>query len=79
MPALAIAALVISTVLFYVVCGAFAYTIGFAHYQREFPDLAVRAYAADRRFNLIMGLFGPVALPGALFVSKWLRHGLKWR
>jgi hypothetical protein len=65
----------------WIVCGAFAYAIRFAYFQRKYPTLAQK----DRRIDdmgaaMLFGLiFGPIALVIELFSSGFAEYGLKWR
>lgn len=66
-------------VVIYIVCGALAYAITFADFQRSFPTLAGRDYQGDVRRGVMVGLLGPVGLLIAFLASDFAAHGLKWR
>lgn len=59
-------------------CGAFAYGLTLAYFQRKYPMLARAAYAEDVRFALLMGVTGPFGLLASVIKGGW-RYGIKWR
>lgn len=63
-------------VLFWVVCGFFAYGKTFAYFQRKYPLIAAMDEESDRAFALLMAITGPVGLIVALLKSE---HGMGWR
>lgn len=73
-----IAAIAIAIAEVWLLCGAFAYALTFAHFQREFPTLAERDYYKDRRSAVFSGCLGPIGLLVSIS-NCGLKHGLKWR
>jgi hypothetical protein len=66
-------------VLCWLVCGVVAYASTFAHFQREFPQLAATDYRRDMAFSVFVGITGPVGLFVALSRSGCFKHGLKFK
>ena len=64
--------------LAWVVCGAFAYALMFAYFQREFPSIAQRDYRIDIFRSCFVALCGPLGLLATMLITG-AKHGLKWR
>ena len=71
-------AMVILSIAVWTVLGLLAYGLSFAYWQREFPTLAKRDRAADKRKSLILALAGPVGLVVILIYSGDGKHGVKF-
>lgn len=72
-------ALLLIFACFWIICGAFAYAITLAFFQRRFPTLAEEEYAVDVLRAISAGILGVAGLGAALFVSEGARDGLKWK
>ncbi len=66
-------------IVIYMITGIFGYGITFASMQGMFPDLAEEGYRGDFTFAVFVGLLGPVGLIAMLFMSSFVKHGLKWK
>ena len=63
----------------WIVSGALAYGIGFAHTQRKYHNIAKSNYNEDRVLSAAYGaLFGPIALIVLLVITR-AKHGLKFK
>ena len=64
----------------WILCGFISYGLGFALWQRKFPTIADRSYKSDRKFELVISLFGPFGLVATLlflFVNGFYGFKLK--
>lgn len=67
----------------YLFCGAFAYAITFAHFQRKFHMLAEKEKSSDRRLAISMGSLGPIGLLASMWATLacgpgFWKTGVKW-
>lgn len=69
----------VGIIVVWVVCGAFAYAITLAFFQREFPYTAMGHRLFDAVFSVCMGLLGPFGLLLTLCMYGSAKHGLMWR
>jgi len=67
-------------IMFWAVCGFITYGISFAYLQRTSPPKMARdEYWEDMGFSMLWGLFGPVSLLIAFFLSGLAHKGFKIR
>lgn len=68
-------------IMFWGVCGVLSYGLGFAYWQRKWPNLAKEDYEHDRRWSAFLALLGPFTLI-AYFVNAGYsggKYGFKWK
>ncbi len=66
--------------IFHLGCAVLTAGISFAYSQREWPLIAKKQYREDLALSWGISLFGgPVALLVALFMTGFVKHGVKWQ
>lgn len=66
------------SLLIYIVGGVFSFGITFAYFQGEYACIAEDQYHSDRRFAMFWAFF-PGCIIVAIFMSRGLKHGLKFK
>lgn len=69
--------IVISILIFWIICGYFQYGYYFAYFQKEYPRLAKKDYEQDKRIALETSFFGPIGLLIS-FYGGYTKHGRKY-
>ena len=59
---------------FWAACGVLHYSLYWAHFSREFPEIEYSC--GDAACGVLCSLAGPCALIAAIFLA---RHGFRWR
>lgn len=63
----------------WIVCGVLAYGITLAWNRGKWPKLAEEWRGRDIGFSVFVGLYGPIGLIVAFFMSENAKYGLKFR
>jgi hypothetical protein len=73
--------MIVWIVLLWLLCGIINYGMMFAYWQRNFPAGAEKEYSKDMFREIVISLFGPIALlSGSVFLlsnPKW--YGFKFK
>lgn len=71
--------IIISYLVFHILCGVLTYGITFGHFQRKWPSLAEEGKSGDRSFAFSIAAYGPIGLFASLTLSDFAKHGLKFK
>lgn len=66
-------------VIFWIICGVFAYAGTLAHFQRKYASIASLHYREDVAFAVFLGVMGPLGLISTAFASGFFAYGLKFK
>lgn len=69
---------ILSLLVIWAMCGAFAYGITFGHFQRKWPSLADKEVAEDKMVAIVMAVCGPIGLIASYILSERVKYGLKF-
>lgn len=65
--------------LVYLILAALVYGLTFAHFQREYPDLASMQVSNDRTFALLLAMLAPLSCWVVFYHCAQSKHGLMYR
>jgi len=71
--------LIISIILLWIACGLVNYGGMFAFFQREFPCIAEKNRNRDKSFCNMAFATGPWGLIPTILVSRFFKHGFKFK